>query len=237
VVKSVCTVALLVLAGCGRMGYDAYSDDMHVVATSAEIRIESPGRFVLVFDQAHAWQASSWVDLTTGAETELAGGARDVLQAPFAATYGGAPYEIDAFDFADRAIYEIDEDRILFRAVYGWVAPDESELEAITSYEIFRDGTWNVTAAFENKNDTAKQFGVVYAQTSLAPGQDWVESQLGDAVQLDAQSGAQFSFDPGDGLPGTRTSDGMGNFQYDAGLVDLGPYATFDATWTNRLLP
>lgn len=219
------------------MGYDGLSNELSVTASSSEIVVTSPA-YTLVFDEAHAWLPISWVDHTTDSETELAGSSvRSVLQAPFVAQYGGTSYTLDAFDFADRAIYELDEDRILFRVVYGWVTPDDSEIEAIATHEVFRDGTWIVTAQLENKNDVGKQIGVTYAPTSLSSMGAWRESQLGDAITLDASTGAQLTIDPDDGLPGTLTSDGMGNVQYDVGLVDLGAYDTFDASWTNHLVP
>ncbi len=231
---------VMVVTGCGRLGYsgDLTSTDLAVTASDSEIRVDAPGMYSLVFDEAHSWQASSWVDLTTGDGQELVGADRGgVLQAPFAVQYGGATYEVDSTDYTQRAIYELDADHVVFKVWYGWYTPDDSEIEVWATHEVHQDGTWTVSATVENKNDSGKQFGVVLAQTSLAAAAEWQETTSGSTVMLDAASGAHFELIPAAGQSATLNSDGMGAFYFDAGIVDLGANATADFTWTNRILP
>jgi hypothetical protein len=235
-------VLAVALGGCGRFGYVGApsSDQLAITADASTINLRGL-EYELVFDAAHMWQPISWVDLASDPDTELAGGAgaalgEQVLQSPFAVQYGGVWYELDAAGWSERAIYELDSERILLEVVYGWEATDGTEIDAFATHEIFRDGTWNVTAALENKSDDAKQFNIAYAVTHVQPSLGWTET-TGAELALEAQTGARFAFGPMSGQPGTLESNGAGSFRFAAGLVDLGSYELFEASWTNRLTP
>ncbi len=130
----------IALLGCGRVGFPANSR-MAVTADESTIHVDVPGRFALTFDEAYNWQASSWMNLSSSAAEELAGGAGDaleeqVLQAPFAVMYGGRWYTLDSVDWADRNIRILDADRIVIEIGYEWQTTDESYFEVNAVYEI-----------------------------------------------------------------------------------------------------
>lgn len=211
------------------------------------VTVTVAGRFRLVFDAEHKWQARAWYDLASNPARNLANSGDtlldyNVLQAPLKAN-DGQWYDLADARNATITVRETSASQTILDTTWEWLTGDGDTLSVTATHTIGADGQWQVEAALTNQGATPRSFASLrYAFSNVDPALAWEETLAADA-QFFSQTGSdgpgprpQLRVERG-GSRGALASDQAGNRFWTVPDVTLAPGATWTQTWTNRIWP
>ena len=211
------------------------------------VTVTVSGRFRLVFDAAHQWQARAWYDLASNPARNLANSGDtlldyNVLQAPLKAN-DGQWYDLADARNATITVRETRASQTILDTTWTWLTGDGDTLDVTATHTIGADGQWQVEAALTNQGATPRTFSRLrYAFSSVESAMAWQETRAADAQFFSQTRSAgpgprpQLRVERGGGL-GALASDRAGNRFWTVPDVTLAPGATWTQTGTNRIWP
>lgn len=214
---------------------------------SGSLGIEVPGRFRLVFDEAHKWQASAWYDLSHNATENLARSDGptlnyNVIQSPVELAYDQW-YNLDNATSPSMTIIEQDTSHIMLQTSWKWHPADGSTFVVTSTHTIRTTGAWEIKTFLTNQTDAPRTFNALeYAFTNVRPDRVWQEflaptSDRFSQLRSDGTTPRPIFVVERGGTRGTLDSDGIGNRYWSVQSVMLEPNATWSVFWTNYLWP
>ena len=212
--------------------------------SSGSIAVQVAGRFKVVFDSAHRWQAGGWYDLARDPNTNLARSSAsslgyNVIQSPIELYYGQW-YTISTANNATMTIRSQSSSQVVLGTSWTWTVYDGTVFTVATDHTLTSSGSWQVSTRVSHAASSARTPGYIeYAFTNVRPDYGWQETVDSSARRFGftrtSGSGAGSSIFVQGTTSASTDSDGYGNRYWYQSNVRIEPGGAWQMSWTNQL--
>lgn len=218
---------------------------------SGAVTVTAPGRFQLVFDAAHKWQAGTWYDLASAEPTvNLARSDGpslnyNVLQSPLELFFDWQWHNLDTAISPTLRIVSQNERMAVLETAWRWPTSAGGTLAVTATHHISVFGSWEVQTVLANETSQPWTFNgaaLEYAFTNVTGARAWQETLAADESRfiLSRADGPQprSTLTVQRAFPvGSLATDGWPNRYWAVEDVALPVGGAWSIRWTNQLWP